>query len=528
MRHRLSPAASLAGMALLAAPLGAGVERVGTTAAAFTKLGAGARPAALGEAFVALADDASALNYNPAGMSQMLSAEVQATHTELYRGLRYENLNAVFSLGDGGMLGATFNFLSLPSLQRTEQVANTPDPTLNYIDTGSFTPYDLQFAAAYSRPVLPGMLVGANMKLLAQSIDDRSTFGLGLDLGVLIQSGVRGLTTGLAVQNLGTPIKLKREAYELPWVVRAGAAYRVMEERLTLLAEADMPADNDMAVAFGLEYAVSERFYPRAGFRYNGIFNPWSLGMGMKFGQVGVDLSIVPYGELGLTYRGSASYRFGQPTAGLETRLPHLTSNASGRPAILLPRISAPDKVAAWALYIYDSGRPAKVVRRIAGRGGMEQELAWDGRLDDGRPAPEGAYFAILSARYATGKVVNTKYLRLDVNNTPPQPDLSLDPGSLNPQAAGEAFVPTLLRLSLKGGRAAKSWRMEILDSSGKVFRTYEGQGAPPETLAWDGKGDQRQSLTSGQVYSARLWAADPLGLEAMSPTPLSFKAVFR
>src|SRR6185369_11305618 len=92
----------------------AGVEKVGTTSAAFLKLGSGARPADLGEAYVGVADDASGIAYNPAGMAQSLVGELQATHTEWFRGLRYENLNAVLSLGDGGMLGATLNFLSVP------------------------------------------------------------------------------------------------------------------------------------------------------------------------------------------------------------------------------------------------------------------------------------------------------------------------------------------------------------------------------------------------------------------------------
>ena len=44
-------------------------EDVGTTAFAFTKIGVGARPVAMGGAFVGLADDITALYYNPAGLA---------------------------------------------------------------------------------------------------------------------------------------------------------------------------------------------------------------------------------------------------------------------------------------------------------------------------------------------------------------------------------------------------------------------------------------------------------------------------
>ena len=40
-----------------------------TSAATYLNLGFGARPLAVGEAYVALADDASALHYNPAGLA---------------------------------------------------------------------------------------------------------------------------------------------------------------------------------------------------------------------------------------------------------------------------------------------------------------------------------------------------------------------------------------------------------------------------------------------------------------------------
>src|SRR6185369_16763453 len=111
-------------------------------------------------------DDASGIDFNPAGMSQMLGGEIQATHTEWFQGLRYENFSGVYSLGDGGMIGTTFDFLSMPSITRTEQIANTSDPSLNFRETGAFSPFDMQFAVAYSRPIYPGLVMGANFKVL--------------------------------------------------------------------------------------------------------------------------------------------------------------------------------------------------------------------------------------------------------------------------------------------------------------------------------------------------------------------------
>ena len=53
----------------------------------FLGLGAGARSAALGSAYVALADDATAGYWNAAGLSALSSRQVHLTHSEHFSGL---------------------------------------------------------------------------------------------------------------------------------------------------------------------------------------------------------------------------------------------------------------------------------------------------------------------------------------------------------------------------------------------------------------------------------------------------------
>jgi opacity protein-like surface antigen len=506
-----------------------GQDDVGTTSAAFLKLGSGARPEAMGEAYVGVADDAAGIAFNPAGMALNLNGELAASHTVWFQGMSYENLNGIVSLGDGGMLGATFDFLSIPAIQRTVAtgINNPNDPSQNYTVDGSFSPYDMQVAVAYARPLLPHLLGGANFKLINQDIDTQSTFGIALDLGLMWETPFKDLTAGLALQNMGTPIKLESEAFDLPFVVRAGTGFRTMGDRLLLSLEGDVPADNAPVVAAGAEYNIADRFYPRVGYRYNSIFNPWTMGFGLQYEEWGLDFSVVPYGELGTTYRAGINWRFGQPGATLKARMPYASTMGVGKDAVLDIEMNAPDKVQAWAIYIYDSGRPARVVRAFGGSGIPDPTVQWDGRLKDGKPAPEGVYWAILTSRYTTGQIVNSSYVRLEVTNTVPVVDLVVDKVSLNPAAPGEAFVPTAFRPVHKPGRGIAEWKLEILDPQGKVFRTLTGEGAMPEFLVWDGKGDLGDELTSAQVYSARLWVKDPLGAEGVSPV-VSFKAVFR
>jgi hypothetical protein len=507
-----------------------GIEDVGTTSAAFLKLGSGARSEAMGEAYVGLADDADGIAYNPAGMAQNLSGELSASHALWFQGLTYDNFNAMLPSGDGGVLGAAFDYLSTPQITRTLLVGDgdNPDPGQNYVDDGSFTPYDMMAALAYARPLGYGLLGGAGLKLIDQSVDTEGSYGLGLDLGALWRAPLPGLSFGLSLQNMGTPIKLDTEAFDLPFIARGGAAYRVLGDALVLSVEGDLPQDASPVLAVGAEYNLADRFFPRVGWRYDGQFNPWTVGFGLRYNGWGLDLSAVPYGALGMTYRASLDWRFGGPTAALTAGLAYASTLGSGKAVALDLAAAAPDQVQAWAVYVYDNGHPARLVRVLNGDGPPPRAMDWDARDQAGLPVPEGTYWAVLSVRYSAGQGADSPYLRLQVDNSAPVAGLSLDPDSLNPNSAGEAFVPTSFRTQVTSSGTVAAWRLDILDPQGKVFRSIGGDGGPPAVVVWDGKGDQGDELVSAQVYSARLWVKDALDHEATSPAPISFKAVFR
>ncbi|HTB21347.1 MAG TPA: PorV/PorQ family protein [bacterium] len=509
-----------------------GPQGVGTSSAAFLKLGSGARSEAMGEAYVGLADDAEGIAYNPAGMAQSLSGELDATHTLWFQGLAYDNFNAMAPLGSDGMLGGSFDYLSAPQLARTLLVGagDNPDPSQNYQLDGSFSPYDLAAALAYARPLGAGLLGGASLTLIDQSIDTDSAVGLGLDLGLLWQAppALGGLKLGLSVQNLGTPIKFESEAFELPMVLRGGASYRTLGDALVLSLEGDLPSDETPVLAAGAELNIADRFFPRVGWRYDDEFNPWTLGFGLRYEVWGLDLSVVPYGALGMTYRASVDWRFGQPGVALAARLSYASTLGAGKSAVLDLGMGAGAQVRAWAVYIYDAAQPGRIVRVFSGFGPRQDAVVWDARDQDGAPVPAGVYWAVLSVRYASGATVDSPYVRLEASDSAPVVSLSISPAWLNPGAPGEAFVPTSFHPALESGRELAAWRVDILDPQGKVFRSISGTGDLPDQVLWDGKGDQGDELISAQVYSARLWVKDVFGAEGMSAAPLSFKAVFR
>jgi hypothetical protein len=506
----------------------AGGESVGTTSAQFLKLGSGARPDAMNGAYVGLADDASGIYYNPAGMAQSLDSELQATHASWFQGVNMENLNAVFALGGEGKLGATLNLLTVGSIARTDQVANDPsNPDGNYVTDGSFSPMDMAAGLAYARPVGAGILLGGDLKLINESLGNAGATGVAAGLGALWVSPIKDLRLGAAVDNLGPPLTLGSGTASLPFIARLGGTGRILNGQCLLSVEGDLPLDDVPALAIALEYDINDYFFPRVGWRIDNEFSPWSAGFGLRFDTWGLDLSAVPMGGLGVTYRASLDYRFGVPAAELAARLAYASNAGDGQPAQLALGFSAPGRVAAWGLYIYDNHRPSRLVRSVTGRGRPAETLDWDGRDQSGAALAEGVYWAVLSARYDTGQSATSGYLKLQISNTPPQAGLALDPDSLNPKAPDEAYVPTSFRPSLRGGRGLAVWELRIFDAQGGAFRTVKGEGELPSLLVWDGHGDRGDELISNTVYSAVLWVKDARGDSSVNPVPVRFRAVF-
>src|ERR1041385_3752560 len=88
-----------------------GGQRAGISAFQFLKIGAGARGVALGESFVAIANDASALYWNPAGLTQFEGNQAIAAHTWYVVDLKHEFFAGAYHLSGSDALG--FSVISL-------------------------------------------------------------------------------------------------------------------------------------------------------------------------------------------------------------------------------------------------------------------------------------------------------------------------------------------------------------------------------------------------------------------------------
>src|SRR5471030_2939425 len=83
----------------------------GSEGAAFLEIPVGAGPAALGSAYTALAQDAYAPIYNPAGLGFLPATQIAAQHLSYLESIDYEFLSFVHPLAEGKAFGLSAQYL---------------------------------------------------------------------------------------------------------------------------------------------------------------------------------------------------------------------------------------------------------------------------------------------------------------------------------------------------------------------------------------------------------------------------------
>lgn len=285
----------------------------GTTGANFLKIAVGARPAGMGEAFVATADDVSSVYWNPAGLTQVTDRQILFMHNFWLQGIHHDYI----AYAEGGReysLGFSALLLSAGVMDRTLE-----DASENYAGTdGKFTYTDSAFTFSFAQRV-DGLSIGASLKIVRTLIDKLVGSTVGADIGMLYRTGEWGsLRFGVVLQNFGARLKYPGGTLDpLPLSLRVGCAYKVRTDAgpINLGVDICAPVDNRMGVYMGMEYLIEDMFLVRFGYKTDrvydlGLLSGLCFGGGVKLQNIQIDYAFVPYGNLGLSHRISIIGRF--------------------------------------------------------------------------------------------------------------------------------------------------------------------------------------------------------------------------
>lgn len=313
--------------------------KVATTAAQFLKIEIGARGLAMGGAFVATADDATATFWNPAGLAGLTAREVSILHTDWLAGMNLEYGSIVIPAGDH-VLG-----LSLTMLDYGEWDVTTIDLPEG---TGEqFGAQDLTLGLSYARSITDRFSFGANVKYITQRIWHMNASAFAFDIGTLFTTQFKGLRIGMCFSNFGGKMSmsgkdakvyhdiaqniegnnekinahLETEAWDLPLSFRVGVAIDAIDNdysKLTLAVDTVAPNDNLEYVNAGFEYGWKRFLFLRAG--YKSLFRQDSeegltLGTGLRYAitnrmKIKFDYAYADFGLLDNTQRFTLGFEF--------------------------------------------------------------------------------------------------------------------------------------------------------------------------------------------------------------------------
>ena len=273
----------------------------GTTAAEFLLMGAGARGAALGGAFSAIATDVSALYYNPGGIALMPRAGAMVGTYDYVAETRYSWGGIAFPFSGGsrsvGLQVGTFGFRDQP-VYTVEQPDGTGE-TYSVSQTFAGITFAQNFSDRFS--------AGITAKGIFDQLGEVSGQAFAVDFGTNFHASLSGhpIQFSFVLANLGSnlshsgeainsdtprdpipgepdvpenpqPSEFRTTGFNLPTIFRVGLAYDLItgdNNRLTLLSDFNQPNNNGAGFSAGGEWMTQRLGGSPFGFALRGSYN---------------------------------------------------------------------------------------------------------------------------------------------------------------------------------------------------------------------------------------------------------------
>jgi long-subunit fatty acid transport protein len=295
-----------------------GAQRVGISTAEFLKIGVGSRASAMGDAFVAVANDASALYWNPAGLVQFKDDQLLISHNMWVVDINHDFVGAVYHMDETNAFGVAFTALSMQDMPVTTEFQ--PFGTGDYFGFG-----DMALAVTYSRKMTDQFSFGGTVRYIEETLDKLKMRGVMIDLGTYYWTGLGTTRFAVAVTNFGNQLapdgqvvligkrsNSQWQAFSPPTEFRIGFAFEPYQDeinKITASIQLNHPNDNSENLSTGVEYNWKSTFYLRGGYKFNVDEQNFSFGAGVyvpvSLANVTFDYSYSNFVRLGTAHRFS-------------------------------------------------------------------------------------------------------------------------------------------------------------------------------------------------------------------------------
>jgi hypothetical protein len=278
----------------------------GTNGATFLNIPVGAGPAALGGAYSALATNAYAPVWNPAGLAYVSGVELAGQHLSYLQSIYDEYLGLAIPLGPrAGALGVSAQYLGS---------GNIDGAALDGTPQGSYSSSYGAYTLAYAHKISDNFALGVAGKMLEAKLADVSAQAFAADAGFLYKPWDR-VTFGGGLSNAGSKLTFIDQGDPLPLTGKLAVAVEPIKHVL-VAAEGDFPKSDSASGHFGVQWKPISFISLRAGYQTAatkelGGLNGFSAGAGLTVLGQEFSYAYVPYGDLGSTQYFSLLLRWG-------------------------------------------------------------------------------------------------------------------------------------------------------------------------------------------------------------------------
>ncbi len=312
---------------LLITSLGFAQSKTGTSGSVFLKVSLIPRGSGMGGAYVAVANDASSVFWNPAGLAHVKTKAVFASYTNWVAQTIIPAFNYAMPIPGLGTVGIFASALQSSGFQ---EVKIYPDGTIE--ETGKTFAYNaVQAGISYSQFLTDRFATGVNLKMIYEGYGPYSSAkSVALDAGTVFYTGLQSLRVAMSLQNLGPDMQPAGEydlylmqgsdivtekrtfrAYKLPMTFRIGLAMELIDnptQRLTVSVEGANANDADEIISVGFEFQYLDMLVLRAGRAFNKSEGGYGAGVGFHTSRFSLDYSFSDFGALPDIHRISVNF----------------------------------------------------------------------------------------------------------------------------------------------------------------------------------------------------------------------------
>ncbi len=275
-----------------------GLKKLGQSTMNFLKVGVSPRFAAMGNSATAVANDARAMFYNPAGLAGVQSGiNGFASNTQWIADISYTAAAVGISAGNLGSFGVSVVSVDYGDIQGAELLSQA-DPT-GYRKTGNVNVNALAVGVGFARQISTQFAMGGEIQLVRQNLGsselasgatDNIVTKPTLNFGIKFFPGYKSFRFAMSIRNFSSAATYEEISAQLPLIFQVGVGVDLFDvlapgltnnNSLMLSTEFLHPNNYTERVNIGGEYLFSGLIALRGGYEFNRDIAGLSAGFGL-------------------------------------------------------------------------------------------------------------------------------------------------------------------------------------------------------------------------------------------------------